>query len=57
MASTIEYSRLGSGALPGEVADHIIDFLHDDIESLKACALVARSWTPSAHFHAFSTVT
>ena len=27
-------------ALPGEITDYIIDFLHCDINSLKACAMM-----------------
>jgi hypothetical protein len=34
--------------------DVIIDHLHDDIQSLKVCSLVCKSWTPSARFHLFS---
>ena len=43
-------------ALPGEITDYIIDFLHCDINSLKACAIVCRTWLPSSRFHLFSTV-
>ncbi|RDX42312.1 hypothetical protein OH76DRAFT_1303360, partial [Lentinus brumalis] len=42
---------------PGEILDYIIDFLHCDVKSLKACALVCTAWTPSAHFHLFNTIT
>ncbi|RDX43122.1 hypothetical protein OH76DRAFT_1241295 [Lentinus brumalis] len=42
--------------LPGELVDQIINFLYDDMNSLKACALVTKSWTPSSHYHLFSTV-
>ena len=37
--------------------DVIIDHLHDDIQSLKACSLVCKTWTRSARFHLFSTLT
>ncbi len=42
---------------PGEILDYIIDFLHWDVRSLKACALVCTAWTPSARFHLFNTIT
>lgn len=34
--------------------DAIIDHLHDDIESLRTCSLVCKTWTRSARFHLFS---
>ena len=37
--------------------DVIIDHLHDDIQSLKACSLVCKTWTPSSRFHLFFAVT
>ena len=37
--------------------DVIIDHLHDDIQSLRACSLVCKSWTRSSRFHLFSTLT
>ena len=39
--------------LPGEDVDVIIDHLHDDVPSLKACALVCHSWLPSSRYHLF----
>ncbi|TFK93361.1 hypothetical protein K466DRAFT_478806, partial [Polyporus arcularius HHB13444] len=42
--------------LPGELVDQIINFLYDDMNSFKACALVTKSWTPSSHYNLFSTV-
>ncbi|KAJ7429724.1 hypothetical protein FB451DRAFT_1382994 [Mycena latifolia] len=39
-----------------ELADHCIEFLHDSPSALKACALVARSWTYAAQVHLFSVL-
>ncbi|KAF9477583.1 hypothetical protein BDN70DRAFT_880974 [Pholiota conissans] len=36
-----------------ELCDYIIDFLHDDEASLRACALVCRSWVPASRTHLF----
>ncbi|RPD53274.1 hypothetical protein L226DRAFT_144434 [Lentinus tigrinus ALCF2SS1-7] len=56
MTSTTAFdTHDGVKELPGEVTDYIIDFLHDDIDSLKTCALIARAWTGTAHFHVFRT--
>ncbi|TFK81487.1 hypothetical protein K466DRAFT_336736 [Polyporus arcularius HHB13444] len=49
-------SPLGLGGPPGDIVDRIIDHLHCDTNTLITCALVARSWTPSAQFHIFSTI-
>ncbi|KAM5540160.1 hypothetical protein V8D89_006300 [Ganoderma adspersum] len=38
---------------PPELTDIIIDFLHHDIQSLLACALVCRSWVRSSRVHLF----
>ena len=40
-------------SLPVELTDMIIDFLHDDVTSLLACALVSHSWLPSSRLHLF----
>ncbi|RDX43360.1 hypothetical protein OH76DRAFT_1410272 [Lentinus brumalis] len=49
-------SPLGLGGPPRDIVDRIIDHLHCDTNTLITCALVARSWTPSAQFHIFSTI-
>lgn len=41
------YSR----AVPQELADQVIDLLHDSPESLRYCSLVCRSWLPSSRLH------
>jgi len=43
-------------ALPNEVQDRILDFLHDDKLALKACALVCRTWVPTSRFHLFRQI-
>lgn len=42
---------------PQELDDHIIDFLHDDRESLRRCSLVRKSWVDASRHHLFSAVT
>ncbi|KAJ7178230.1 hypothetical protein C8R46DRAFT_671827 [Mycena filopes] len=59
---TSEASRpaWGSGhlsmAIPQELIDTIVDNLHDDIPSLKSCALTARTFVRSAQIHIFRRV-
>ena len=43
--------------LPQEVIDSVIDCLADDIDSLKRCALVHRTWLPRARYHLHREVT
>ncbi|KAJ7694332.1 hypothetical protein B0H17DRAFT_1131974 [Mycena rosella] len=40
-----------------ELTDQVIDHLYADSESLRNCALVARSWVPAARYHIFFSVT
>lgn len=42
--------------LPAELIDQVIDHLHDDVSSLRACSLTCRAWVPSARFHLFHDV-
>ncbi|PCH36380.1 hypothetical protein WOLCODRAFT_166882 [Wolfiporia cocos MD-104 SS10] len=42
--------------LPPEITDFIIDFLHDDTRTLKACSLVCHSWLPATRYHLFDSV-
>lgn len=37
-----------------ELVDWIIDFLHDDIKTLRACSLVSHVWLPASSFHLLS---
>ncbi|KAG6908776.1 hypothetical protein DXG01_003305 [Tephrocybe rancida] len=43
--------------LPQELADVIIDELLDDAATLRNCALVCRSWTPTSQRHLFHSLT
>ncbi|KAL4246646.1 hypothetical protein ABKN59_008145 [Abortiporus biennis] len=45
------------GVLPQELTDTIIDFLHDDRNTLKSCSLVCHSWIPATRFHLFRRIT
>ena len=54
-STTVIHTRVGSVELPGEITDYVIDYLHDDIDSLRICALVTPAWTTSAQFHIFRT--
>lgn len=52
------HSNPTSGTIfPAELVDSVIDYNHDDPETLMTCALVNRQWTPSSRFHLFSRVT
>lgn len=42
-----------SCTLPPEIWDYIIDNVHGDKKTLKACSLVAKSWLPSSHYNLF----
>lgn len=43
-------------SLPQELVDSVIDHLHDCPGTLVVCALVHRSWLPSARHHLFSNI-
>lgn len=42
--------------VPNELADYILDFLHDDRNALKACSLTCRIWYPTARYHLYRQV-
>ncbi|KAH9917036.1 uncharacterized protein B0H18DRAFT_1136832 [Fomitopsis serialis] len=42
--------------LPCELRDTVIDLLHTDHGSLKACSLTCRAWLPRARYHLFRTI-
>ena len=42
--------------LPPELIDQVIDYLHDDKQTLRSCSLLCRLFVPSARFHLFRTV-
>lgn len=41
---------------PPELADAVIDQLHGDASSLRACALTSSSWLPTSRYHLFNDV-
>ena len=43
-------------AIPQELSDTILDFLHDDMAALCSAGLVCRSWLPASRFHLFSEI-
>ena len=43
-------------SLPPEILDLIIDHLHDEPTTLRACCLVSKSWIPRARIHFFNRV-
>ncbi|KAK0491789.1 hypothetical protein EDD18DRAFT_540346 [Armillaria luteobubalina] len=43
--------------LPQELIDTIIDYLHNDARSLRACALIATSWLKRSQQNLFSQIT
>ncbi|KAF7299926.1 F-box domain-containing protein [Mycena chlorophos] len=43
-------------SLPPELIDYVVDFLHDDLFTLRTCSLVCRALVPAARFHTFQHV-
>ena len=43
--------------LPPEIFDLVIDHLHDELITLKACCLVSKSWVARSRTHIFAQVT
>ena len=52
--TAMSYSR--QPYLPPEILDQIVDFLHDEPETLKECCLVSISWIPRTRKHLFVDV-
>lgn len=44
---------MSSGRLPQELSDVVIENLCNDIESLKRCSLVSRSWSSTSSSRLF----
>ncbi len=44
-------------SVPQELIDYILDFLHDDIPTLRTCSLVSHSFLPCTRYHIYSSVT
>ncbi|KAH9848854.1 hypothetical protein C2E23DRAFT_878458 [Lenzites betulinus] len=42
--------------LPPELCDETIDYLWDDVDSLRACSLTCKAWLPCSRFHLFRNV-
>ena len=42
--------------IPSEIWDIIIDFHHDDHQTLVSCSLVCRDWCPTARMHRFHEI-
>lgn len=40
-------------ALPPELVDTVVDFLHADKDSLLACSLTCKAWLPASQYHLF----
>lgn len=43
-------------SVPNELTDYILDFLHGDRRTLKACSLTRRSWYPTSRYHLYRRV-
>ena len=42
--------------LPPELLDYIVDLLHDDLDALRKCCLVSKSWIPRTRKHLFAEI-
>ena len=49
-------TTMSNPSLPPEMLDHTVVFLHDDVEALRECCLVSKSWVPRARRHLFAVV-
>ena len=43
-------------AIPQELSDMILDFLHNDVAALCNAGLVCKAWIPASRFHLFSKI-
>ncbi len=43
-------------SVPQELIDYILDFLHDDVPTLRTCSLVSRAFLPCSRYHIYSSV-
>lgn len=48
---------MDSYSLPQELIDRILDFLHNDPQSLSQCRTVCKCWLPCASYHLFDRLT
>ncbi|KAK0471553.1 hypothetical protein IW261DRAFT_834524 [Armillaria novae-zelandiae] len=44
-------------SVPQELIDYIIEFLYDDVPTLRTCSLVSHAFLPSSRHHVYSSVT
>lgn len=42
--------------IPPELCDMVVDFLHEDKDTLASCTLVSRSWLRVARYHLFDSI-
>lgn len=42
--------------IPPELCDHVVDFLHHDLSSLRECSLTCRAFIPTTRVHLFHTI-
>ncbi|GJE96311.1 hypothetical protein PsYK624_125050 [Phanerochaete sordida] len=54
--TTSQDSTSESVLLPTEMVDYVVDFLHDDMDSLRSCTLVSKQWLPAGSFHLFHCI-
>ena len=45
-----------SSSLPPEILDYIVDHLHDEPDTLKACCVTSKSWVSRTRTHLFSRI-
>jgi len=43
-------------SIPPEIHGYVVDLLHDEPETLKACCLVSKSWVPRTREHLFASI-
>lgn len=48
---------MSGSVLSQELIDYIIDFLHNDLPTLRACSLASRCLLDASHHHLLGTVT
>ena len=53
MTSLVPFFVMALPRLPQEIADYIVDLLHDEPETLKRCCLVSKSWISRVRRHLF----
>ncbi|PBK65484.1 hypothetical protein ARMSODRAFT_435988 [Armillaria solidipes] len=42
-------------SIPQELLDYILDFLHDDVPTLRTCSLVSHAFLPCSRYHIYSS--